>query len=274
MERYKIEDGKIPTRALEVHILNHCNLNCDHCCSYSPLLKKWEIEPEQVQKDLLAIKKYLRPSFLKIVGGEPTLHSKLLEILKVAKASSISPIVSLTTNGNFLSKVTDECLEYLDWITVSIYPKRNYTNEDIKKFAKKAKSFGVTMNWKVQDKFVNMNRPELADHKTSKETFQGCWIHHRCHSVREGYFYCCTRTQYLKALSKNDSFNKDGIPIEKMENSSTLLDIKNYLNREEPLLSCRLCKGGQADLSQQVQLTPKAKFLEKQRVLNQCQEIN
>ena len=274
MDRYYVKEGKIPTRALEVHIVDHCNLRCDHCCSFSPILKKWEVDPEDVRRDLAEIKKYLQPSFLKIVGGEPTLHSRFREILEVAKGSEVSPVVSLTTNGNFFDRVTDDCLKLLDWVTVSVYPTKNYTNKDLKDFAKRAKQFDVTENWKVQDKFVNMNREKLSCYDEAKETFQGCWIHHRCHSIRLGSFYCCTRTQYLKALSSNDEFGVDGIELRQEDETVVLGQIKDYLNRSEPLKTCYLCKGGQAELSTQVQLTPSEKKEERERVLRQCEEIN
>src|SRR4051812_37795747 len=82
--RYKITDGRVQTRALEYHIVDHCNLHCDQCCSFSPILPKWACDPETFRKDLLKIKTALAPQFLKIVGGEPLLHPRLVELLTIA----------------------------------------------------------------------------------------------------------------------------------------------------------------------------------------------
>ncbi len=74
---YKIVNGRVETRALEYHIVDHCNLRCDQCCSFSPMLKSWQVDPDQFEKDLLQVGKFVAPSFLKIVGGEPLLHPEL-----------------------------------------------------------------------------------------------------------------------------------------------------------------------------------------------------
>lgn len=273
MRKYQIKKGKVQTRSLEVHILNHCNLSCDHCCSFSPLLKKREVSPQQVQTDLGLVKSFLAPQYVKIVGGEPTLHSEFDNVLEVIKKSNVAPIINLTTNGHFLKSLTDKAWDLLDMITFSVYPTRTYSNEDLKLISKKAKENKVTMNWKVQDQFVQMNREELADYETTKETFQNCWIHHRCHSVRDGFFYCCTRTQYLKALYGPMPFSEDGIKLPENPPADFASTIKSYLERTEPLKSCQLCKGGQAQTYPQQQLSPLEKRLSQQKVGSLCQSI-
>src|SRR5689334_21031840 len=45
LTEYRIVNGKVQTRALEYHVADHCNLHCDHCCSFSPILKKWLADP-------------------------------------------------------------------------------------------------------------------------------------------------------------------------------------------------------------------------------------
>lgn len=273
MEVYKIENGKINTRALEVHIVNHCNLRCDHCCSYSPFLKKWEITPDLVYRDLSKLKNYIKPSFLKIVGGEPTLHSNLLEVLRVARSSEISSTISLTTNGHFFDRISDECLELLDWITISVYPERNYSNDDLKKFIRHAKKFNVKINSKIQDNFVQMNREIVSSSAETKTVFKDCWIHHSCHSVRDGHFYSCTRTQYLKSMSA-ENFEGDSIYIHDRNEKNMVTKLRDYLNREEPLKTCYLCKGGQEHTRVQRQLNT-SEVQEKTKLINeQCKKVN
>ncbi|MGP1667113.1 MAG: hypothetical protein ACTS5I_14665, partial [Rhodanobacter sp.] len=53
MERnYRVQDGRILTRSLEAHIVDHCNLTCAECCSLSPLLPAWLADPDALARDL------------------------------------------------------------------------------------------------------------------------------------------------------------------------------------------------------------------------------
>ncbi|MBU1537283.1 radical SAM protein [Myxococcota bacterium] len=254
-------------------MVNHCNLTCDHCCSYSPLLSPSEVDPDELTQDLHALKGLLKPQLLKIVGGEPTLHSNLFKILSSAKAVQIAPQLSLTTNGCFLDRITDECLMLLDHITISVYSLEPRQKSIFKSFIKRAKKFTVILNWKIQDTFSQMDRGELSTRADAESIFQSCWIHDRCHSVRRGVFYCCTRTQYLKDLYGETPFTDDGVRIRDTRQEKLLQKIHKYLNRTEPLNSCRLCYGGQAPLRPHRLLSKKEQTLKKAQVKELCRCI-
>ena len=97
---YGIEDGRVRTRALEYHIADHCNLRCDHCCSFSPILKKWFADPDEFERDLSAVGRVVRPEFVKIVGGEPLLHPQLERLLIIAKSLAVGPRIQFRHGGD------------------------------------------------------------------------------------------------------------------------------------------------------------------------------
>src|SRR5262249_58418964 len=82
---YELCNGRIVTRSLEVHVTDHCNLRCEQCCSLSPFLPPWYEDPERLRRDFTAARRVLAPTFLKLVGGEPLLHPRLLDCLTVAR---------------------------------------------------------------------------------------------------------------------------------------------------------------------------------------------
>jgi Radical SAM superfamily len=88
---YRLQDGKVRTRALEYHIADHCNLRCDHCCSFSPILKKWFADPDEFERDLRAVSRVVAPEFVKIVGGEPLLHPEIERLLIIARPLAVAP---------------------------------------------------------------------------------------------------------------------------------------------------------------------------------------
>ena len=256
---YSIVDGKVQTRALEYHIADHCNLRCDHCCSFSPILKKWFADPLEFESDLRAVSRAVAPQFLKIVGGEPLLHPELERLLAIAKSLAVGRRLQLTTNAFLMERLTPRAWESLDMLTVSLYPDPALPKDRIRWIAREARRRNIEVSWKVQDKFTCLDRSEVAGREETEKVFQDCWIRHRCHSVKKGRFYCCTRPQYVQKFARDGSrFLEDGIAVNDPDADSLAERIKQQLERLEPLRTCFLCHGGNAPLATHRQLTAKA----------------
>ncbi|SDV47056.1 GTP 3',8-cyclase MoaA family protein [Chitinasiproducens palmae] len=247
MERnYRIEGGRIQTRSLEAHIVDHCNLTCAECCSLSPLLPEWYAEPAPIEADLRRAATVLQPRVFKLVGGEPLLHPALVEIIERVRATGIAPVTSLTTNGLKLGDMPDAFWQAVDALTISRYPKPRLTPDLVAHIERQAARFGVRLNWKVQDTFTLMDRAQaLADRDEAQRVFHDCWIRERCHMIRDGMFYTCTRPAHFHTLFNGEKdFQSDGLPL---RDEAGLLDaMLAYLSRETPLEACLHCHGGSA----------------------------
>jgi hypothetical protein len=256
---YRIVDGKVQTRALEYHIADHCNLRCDHCCSFSPILKKWFADPNRFESDLRSVGRVVQPQFLKIVGGEPLLHPELERLLVIARSLAVGRRIQLTTNAFLIDRLSARGWECLDMLAVSLYPEPALPNERIRWIAREARRRKVEVNWKVQDKFTCLDRTEPADYQEAARTFQDCWIRHRCNSIKHGRFYCCTRPQYVQKFAADPRpFEEDGIALDDVDAAEVALRIKRHLEQTEPLHSCFLCQGGNAPLDTNRQLSAEA----------------
>jgi len=241
---FPMENGRVRTRSLETHIVDHCNLRCAACCSLSPHLPKWEVEPAALAEELRLAHPALAPTWLKLVGGEPLLHSRLLECIAVAKAAGIAEIVSLTTNGFLLPRQPDEFWQSLDAMTISLYPQPALPQATINLILAKAAQFEVRLNWKKQDSFVQMDRAQSCeDEAENAAIWEACWLRHRCHMIRDGHFYACTRPAHFGSLLGQDP-SGDGVRLH--EGTSLAEEIKAYLERPQPLAACAHCLGGSA----------------------------
>ena len=268
---YGIVDGKVQTRALEYHIADHCNLRCDHCCSFSPILKKWFADPLEFGSDLRAVSRVVMPQFLKIVGGEPLLHPELERLLGIARSLQVGRRIQLTTNAFLIGRLTPRAWDCLDVLAVSLYPEPGLPKNLIRFIAREARKRNIEVSWKVQDKFTCLDRSELANYAEAEKTFEQCWIRHRCHSIKKGRFYCCTRPQYVqKFASDPQKFLADGFVVSDLDRDreeelncdlpgdAPAMRLKQYLERSEPLSTCFLCNGGHAPLETHRQLGPVA----------------
>ncbi|MEX1369315.1 MAG: radical SAM protein [Nannocystaceae bacterium] len=245
---YPVVDGRVVTRSLEAHVVDHCNLTCAECCSLSPYLPRRLTSPDDLARDLELAAAVLAPTVLKLVGGEPLLHPELPELLRVARAQRIAPRVSLTTNGVLLPRMPDAAWEQLHAITISRYPAPALSEEVVAQVEAKAARFGVELNWKQQDRFVKMSRPDSggdaeAEAERTAEIYERCWIRERCHLVRDGYLYTCTRPVHFGSLYDVDP-RVDGVPLSGASPQGVLA----YLLRERPLETCARCAGGDAPM--------------------------
>lgn len=271
---YPIVDGRVRTRALEYHITDHCNLRCDHCCSFSPILKKWLADPVSFREDLVAVRRVVRPEFLKIVGGEPLLHPELEELLSIAHELQVGARIQLTTNGILLGNLTPRSWDCIQMLSVSLYPEPALPKDLIRYVAREAARRNIEVSWKMQDKFTCLDRSTLATMEEATETFAGCWIRHRCNSIKNGRFYSCTRPQYVQKFAVNGPFfSEDGIPVHVEDAAALATRIRQHLTQSEPLHTCFLCNGGQADLDTHRQLSPQSIRSKRTELINLTTQI-
>ncbi len=106
--------------ALELEINSYCNLHCFNCDrSTRQARTDEEMSLESIQKFVdESIALNWKWKFIKILGGEPTLHPQFFEILKILKTyKNFNPdcLVSLATNG-FGRKVNDVLNMLPSWV--------------------------------------------------------------------------------------------------------------------------------------------------------------
>ncbi|MDR1523474.1 MAG: 4Fe-4S cluster-binding domain-containing protein [Endomicrobium sp.] len=77
--KYGLQKRK--TLKFEVHITDHCNLNCKSCSHFSPLSKEYYLDLAQFKNDCqrLALLSNGKVEDVNFLGGEPLLHSNLCE---------------------------------------------------------------------------------------------------------------------------------------------------------------------------------------------------
>jgi len=125
---------------IEMHIVDHCNLNCCSCNHFCPIATPKYIEVEDFRNQLIALNENVPniKDFI-IIGGEPTLHPKLLEICIIARQILRKAEIRVLTNGVNLENVIEK-KDYYKSLRISFdicnYP--SYTNLEHYKILKEA----------------------------------------------------------------------------------------------------------------------------------------
>lgn len=251
---YAVVGGRVQTRSLEAHVVDHCNLTCADCCSLSPLLPRWRVTLAAFTRDLSYAVPILQPRVFKLVGGEPLLHPEIVELAAIARRLQVAPVISLTTNGFLLSRMPDELWRAIDALTISLYPDPPLGDDAIATIELQSQRFSVKLSWKRQHEFVAMDRPARCDDDAETTAiYDACWLRERCHLLRDGRFYTCTRPPHFQTLHAHRDpdvrvdFGGDGIVLGQGEAGRDAL--LAYLRRPAPLEACAHCFGGNAPLA-------------------------
>jgi organic radical activating enzyme len=263
-KQYARAEGRIRVEAFELHVVEHCNLRCAHCCNMSPYVADRMLSVAEVEAQCRTMARHLDVDVFKIMGGEPLLHPEITAILAVLRATGISETIRLFTNGLLLHRMADDFWRALDHLTISSYSSAPVKPEHLRLVEDKAREFDVVLNVKPVDRFSEvMAQARRADDAATQAVYEACWLRHRCLVVRGGVFYKCTRAAYQRdfrqrltiAGSEIDALPEpgdDGIALDAMDFEDRLLA---YLNADKALSACRYCHGSSGPLVDHVQLS-------------------
>ena len=76
-----------------------CNLSCKGCISLSDFPRNGIEKFEDLEKSITYWSRHIVPHVVSIFGGEPLLHPKLLQILKLVRENWPHSNIRLITNG-------------------------------------------------------------------------------------------------------------------------------------------------------------------------------
>lgn len=151
-------------RKIYIEITNNCNLNCSFCSKVNR--KKKYMSLEEYEKILNKIKDYTNYIYLH-VKGEPLLHPKVIEMIKLAEQYKLK--VNLTTNGVLFDKYAKELGQFtnLNKINFSLHSENNKDNylEDIFNNIKylSTKTTVIYRLWTLKDNELDKKSTEIVD---------------------------------------------------------------------------------------------------------------
>jgi cyclic pyranopterin phosphate synthase len=228
---------------MEINAVRHCTFACSNCNHASTrYTEKYFMDPAVLKRDLDVMKKHIRTKLLFVQGGEPLLHPKVVELLRLCLESGIAKQCGVLSNGTLLKKMGDDFWKLLHAghceLRLSCYPD---LNPDIVPWIEaKAREW----NFFVRPQQIDGFKPVFRS-VPDGSTYYGCpW--RRCLTIHEGFFYLCPLStfwpqQFMSRVErwKDISPTVDGLAIEGMTDEK----LQAFLNRQHPLESCKICSG-------------------------------
>lgn len=229
---------------LEMHIVDHCNLNCAGCNHFCSLAEPFYISIESFTDQLKLVKEKI-PSlkWLMLLGGEPTLHPQLLDLCIIARKLFPDITIEILSNGKDLSRVIDKRFEFDKLNILFTFATYNieYNDQDLKQMCELKNNNKSWSRESFTQTLVDINgTQDMAD-----SFFNQC--HHQlpCFTLQDYKIFECPFAAHIRHFNKK--FNTD-IPLIK---DSDYLDLKEItLDKLEyfayqPKNICKYCKPGE-----------------------------
>ena len=197
----------------EVHVTDHCNLNCKGCAHYCPLVTKPVFHDiDKFSADFRELSSKLTVERIRLLGGEPLLHPDVNRFIAIARRYFPYSEIHLVTNGILLPTMKKGFWETLQgnevFLDISQYPPLKDKQELYKQLAAENNvklSSGILTN-----KFwCSLNSKGDSD---ANESYRQCLSMKNCPNLRNGRMMVCPEACYLDIY--NEYFNEK-IPFDK-----------------------------------------------------------
>ena len=232
---------------IEIAIVEHCNLNCNHCIAFSPIAKKGFYALDSLRRDLTRLSELSHQTLgsIRILGGEPLLHPQLEEILRTARALFPHAFIDILTNAVLLPKQPPSffatCRECDIVITTTKYPISLDFGaiEDfvVKSGAKYRYAYNTREVQKVMYKWVI----DPEGQQDPVEMFYKCSLANTCIALKDGKLSTCGLPNVIRHFNERFGANLAVSP-------GDFVDIYTAKNMEEilsalakPIPFCRYC---------------------------------
>jgi len=231
----------------DVHICDHCNLNCKGCTNFCPVAEKKFVDLGILERDFKRLSELTnRKCDVSLIGGEPLLHPDIIKILDIT-GKYFDGASQIVTNGILLANQPDEfwqsCKKNAVKIVVSVYPIKI----DEEKIAAQARKYGVALDALDRTKDISWYKHtwDLSGGQNIEKAYRKCPWGNVCIYLEDGKLDTCgfplLTKHFNKYFDKSDQkfaepTEEDYVDIFKVNTIDEIL--KKLAN---PIPYCRYC---------------------------------
>lgn len=225
----------------DIHITDHCNLNCRGCGHFSNLCSPTFLDLEAFRGDMAAMAAKLRVEQIYLLGGEPLLHPRVSEFIRAAREYFPDTRIYVVTNGSLVMRQDDEFWKAMaDTHTILMcdaYP----IGLPVGEINAKARETRVSAEW-TDDRELFFKVPlDVSGTQDPADSYRRCGGINNCPLYKDGRLYPCAYTAYIDVFTERFGIedmrvsDKDSIAIRENDSSSIL----KFMMRPVPF--CRHC---------------------------------
>lgn len=237
--------------ALDVHLVEHCNLSCKYCGHFSNIAEPEYLNLAEFEKDLIRLKEITNGKLegFKLMGGEPLLHPQICDFFDLVRKYFSNPectFLMLITNGVLLNSMKDSFWENMHNNSVLLNPSIYPINIDWDKVFEKSQKYGVELLLEPKEvlrpieEFDKLNI-NLDGKIEPVNRWKNCHLKWMCAGLQKGKIYQCAFTAYIRHFNKK--FGTSLIPSKydyiDIYKAKSIDDILSFC--EKPFPFCKYC---------------------------------
>lgn len=221
----------------ECNICLACQNRCVSCNHFVPLQSPFMVDPDAFKRDLEMAARVMHFDVFNLVGGEPTLHPRVVDLLRMVKAAGIADRREITSNGQSCKRWPDELYQELDDLIITPYKLLPDERELI---TSKSERYNVRLEWHWVGFTYAAYRK--GDSRRGDMLYRDCWYAANRNVIDNGYFYRCCIGRFIPQLllglpREDDAIALDGLTEERL---------RAFLSRRETPSGCNVCGSNRA----------------------------
>ena len=235
---------------LDFHLVDHCNLNCKCCSTYAPIAKEHYADVKSFEKDLKKLHDLIGDSVSQIhlLGGEPLLHPRLEDFIRIARKIFSQARIDVTTNGILVFKMPSSLWRTMTECNVALKYTQYPINLDYNKMVEYVKGFGVyvfSAGGKDPIKYFRRIPLKASGVNNAWKSYIHC-AYTDCATLRDGkLFHCPIPVFYqlfnecMKKEAMNGRFQLSSLDYVDLYQVSTKEDVMKFMSNAQPF--CQYC---------------------------------
>ncbi len=238
---------KVPRKQLcfQIHLVEHCNLNCRGCYHFSSIAEEECLDIEEYKKDILRLSDLFEGNMERILllGGEPLLHPEIDKFILETRNAFPNGSIQILTNGILLNKMTDDFFEACKDTNTELWVTKYPIKIDYNEIENYTKNKGVELHYFNKEPVRTLGHQPLSlnGEEDAIDNFETCYRANDCILLDHGKMYTCLVPAEVKHFNKFFCQNlkveeQDYVNIYEVETGQALLD---RLCR--PIPFCRYC---------------------------------
>ena len=203
-----LKDITASLKYIEFHVVDRCNLNCNGCSHFAPMVKTDFDHFDMFFKDIHRLKELIEHvEIIRLLGGEPFLDKDITRYIRIARELYPQANIEIATNGLLVPQLSEYVLNsiYENAITidVTLYPPTALIVDDIHHVLRKHH-----ITYRIQPLVKTFRKRFCPEGNNDvQKTFESCKIGRLYPFLYDGKFCLCSGAIVVKYVNEYCGFN-------------------------------------------------------------------
>lgn len=228
---------------LDVHVTDHCNMRCKGCSHFSNISPKVFVDPATFERDFRRMAElFAGVKEVYLLGGEPLLHPRLADLIRVAHRCFPRAKTYVVTNSLLVTRMDASVWTALAETGVILYCDLYPVGLPVTEIDALAAAHGARIKWtEPRDQFFTIPI-DVEGGQDAAASFAACEGVDNCVNLKDGRLYPCARIAYIDIF--RERYGVDGLQATDADSMSIYGDVDGWQLMDfllTPVPWCRHC---------------------------------